>query len=52
VAFPHAARTGAIGHLATQWYVPVFAGPVMVVSHVACIVTLLQSRPGRRPARP
>lgn len=47
VAFPHAARTGAIGHLATQWYVPVFAGPIMVVSHIACIVTLLQSRPGR-----
>lgn len=44
IAFPHAAHTGAIDHLATQWYVPVFAGPIMVVAHVACIVTLLQTR--------
>ncbi len=42
VAFPHAARTGAIDHLAAQWYVPVFAGPVMVVSHIACLVALLR----------
>lgn len=42
VAFPHAAASGAISHLATQWYVPVLAGPVMVVSHVACFVLLLQ----------
>jgi hypothetical protein len=47
IAFPHAAYTGAIAHLATQWYVPVFAGPVMVVAHVACIATLLQSQPER-----
>ncbi len=45
IALPHAAQTGAIAHLATQWYVPVFAGPVMVVAHVACIATLLQSKP-------
>lgn len=45
IAFPHAAYAGAIQHLAAQWYVPVFAGPVMVVSHVACIMTLLGSRP-------
>ena len=44
VAFPHAAQTGAVEHLAAQWYVPVFAGPVMVVAHVACILTLLRSR--------
>ncbi len=44
IAFPHAAQTGAITHLATQWYVPVFAGPVMVVAHVACIITLLRTR--------
>ena len=44
VAFPHAALTGAIDHLAAQWYVPVFAGPVMVVSHVACLIALLRSR--------
>jgi hypothetical protein len=43
VAFPHAAHTGAIDHLAAQWYVPVFAGPVMVVAHVACIATLLKT---------
>jgi hypothetical protein len=43
IAFPHAAHTGATSHLAAQWYVPVFAGPIMVVSHVACIATLVQS---------
>ncbi len=42
VAFPHAAATGAISHLAAQWYVPVFAGPIMVVSHVACFVLLFR----------
>ena len=45
VAFPHAAATGAIDHLAAQWYVPVLAGPPMVVSHVACWVLLLRNRP-------
>ena len=40
----HAAATGAIDHLAAQWYVPVFAGPIMVVAHIACIVTLLQTK--------
>jgi hypothetical protein len=44
VAFPHAASTGAISHLATQWYVPVFAGPVMVIGHVACFVLLVRGR--------
>lgn len=43
VAFPHAAAVGAISHLAAQWYVPVFAGPVMVVSHAACFILLLGS---------
>jgi hypothetical protein len=47
VAFPHAAATSAMGHLAAQWYVPVFAGPIMVVSHAACLVTLLGSRWGK-----
>jgi hypothetical protein len=42
VAFPHAAATGAIAHLAAQWYVPVFAGPVLVLSHVACWLLLLR----------
>jgi hypothetical protein len=46
-AFPHAASIGAIPHLAAQWYVPVFAGPPMVISHVACFVLLAR---GRRPA--
>jgi len=50
VAFPHAAATGAMAHLAAQWYVPVFAGPIMVVSHAACLVTLLGSRSGRGEA--
>jgi hypothetical protein len=45
VAFPHAAATGAIDHLAAQWYVPVLAGPPMAVSHVACWILLLRDRP-------
>ena len=44
LAFPHAASTGAISHLAAQWYVPVFAGPLLVVCHVACFVLLLRGR--------
>jgi hypothetical protein len=60
LAFPHAVHSGAIAHLGAQWYVPVFAGPLMVVAHVACLVTLLRTRdatPGgarhgaRRPIR-
>jgi hypothetical protein len=42
IAFPHAASTGAIAHLATQWYVPVFAGPPLVICHVACFVLLIR----------
>jgi hypothetical protein len=41
VAFPHAVHSGALSHLAAQWYVPVFAGPIMIVSHVACLAELL-----------
>jgi len=52
IAFPHAAQVGAIGHLAAQWYVPVFAGPVMLIAHIACIATLLRSRPGPPDGRP
>jgi len=44
VALPHAAHTGAVAHLAAQWYVPVLAGPLMVVAHGACLTTLLRSR--------
>lgn len=44
IAFPHAAATGAIAHMAAQWYVPVIAGPVMIVSHIACLVLLLRGR--------
>lgn len=43
-AFPHAASTGAISHLATQWYVPVFAGPPLVICHVVCFVLLGRGR--------
>jgi hypothetical protein len=54
VAFPHAASAGAIGHLAAQWYVPVFAGPPLVVCHVACFVLLVRGRgrgtAGRAPS--
>jgi hypothetical protein len=49
VAFPHAASTGAIAHLATQWYVPVFAGPPLVICHVACFILLAR---GRGPTQP
>jgi hypothetical protein len=42
IAFPHAASTGAISHLATQWYVPVFAGPPLVICHVLCFVLLIR----------
>lgn len=48
IAFPHAASTGAITHLATQWYVPVFAGPPLVVCHVACWVLLMRGRGASR----
>lgn len=44
VALPHAAATGAISHMAAQWYVPVFAGPPMVVCHVACFILLFRAR--------
>jgi len=42
VAFPHAAATGAINHMAAQWFVPVFAGPILVICHVACFILLLR----------
>jgi hypothetical protein len=44
IAFPHAAAAGAISHMAAQWYVPVFAGPPLVVAHVACFVLLIRGR--------
>jgi hypothetical protein len=43
-AFAHALHAGALPHLAAQWYVPVFAGPVMIVSHAACLAELLGGR--------
>ncbi len=44
IAFPHAASTGAISHLATQWYVPVLAGPPLAICHVACFILLVRGR--------
>jgi hypothetical protein len=44
IAFPHAASTGAITHMAAQWYVPVLAGPPLVICHVACIILLVRHR--------
>jgi hypothetical protein len=44
IAFPHAAATGAISHMAAQWYVPVFAGPPLVICHVACFILLIRGR--------
>lgn len=46
VAFPHAAATGAVGHLAAQWYVPVFAGPPLVICHAVCFILLVRNRGG------
>jgi hypothetical protein len=43
IAFPHAASLGAIAHMAAQWYVPVFAGPIMVIGHVASLVLLIRT---------
>ena len=42
IAFPHAVKTGAIAHMAAQWFVPIFAGPIMVVAHFCCLITLIQ----------
>jgi hypothetical protein len=39
-AFAHAMHSGALPHLAAQWYVPVFAGPIMIVCHAACFAEL------------
>lgn len=47
MAFPHAASTGAITHLAAQWYVPVFVGPPLVICHVVCFILLARGRGGR-----
>jgi len=44
IAFPHAAATGAIRHMAAQWYVPVFVGPILVICHIACLILLLRDR--------
>jgi hypothetical protein len=46
IAFPHAASLGAISNMATQWYVPVFAGPPLVICHVACWILLFRGRGG------
>ncbi len=49
IAFPHAAATGAITHMAAQWYVPVFAGPPLVISHVACLILLIRGGAAAEP---
>lgn len=51
IAFPHAAATGAISHMAAQWYVPVFAGPPLVISHVASFVLLVRGARASQPHR-
>ena len=43
-AFSIAPFIGVTDHLAAQWYVPAFVGPLMIVAHVACLATLLQCR--------
>jgi hypothetical protein len=52
VAFPHAAATGAISHLAAQWYVPVFAGPPLVLCHAACFILLVRGDRSAQRERP
>jgi hypothetical protein len=44
IAFPHAASVGAIANMAAQWYVPVFAGPPLVICHAVCFFLLFRSR--------
>jgi hypothetical protein len=44
VAFPHAMHAGAIEHLHAQYYVPVFAGPIMITAHVMTVTTLVKTR--------
>jgi hypothetical protein len=44
IALPHAAAIGAANHLATQWYVPTLAVPLMIVSHVMAFRFLLETR--------
>jgi hypothetical protein len=44
IAFPHAVKTSAIDHMGAQWFVPVVAGPIMVVAHVCCLITLIRAR--------
>ena len=44
IAFPHAASIGAISYMAAQWYVPVFAGPPLVVCHVVCFILLARGK--------
>jgi hypothetical protein len=42
-AFAHANHTGAMPHLHAQYFVPVFAGPIMLLAHLRCLRTLLRS---------
>jgi len=43
IALPHAAAIGAAHYLAAQWYVPVVAVPLMIVSHVLAMRTLVRT---------
>jgi hypothetical protein len=42
-AFVHANQTGAMAHLHAQYFVPVFAGPIMLLAHIQCLRTLLRT---------
>lgn len=44
IAFSIAPFIGAADHLAAQWYIPAFIGPLMIVAHVACLAALIRSR--------
>ena len=44
IAFSIAPFIGVSDHLAAQWLIPAIVGPLMIVAHVACLATLLESR--------
>ncbi len=43
VALPHAAAVGAALFMTAQWYVPALGVPLMIVSHVLAVRTLLRT---------
>ena len=42
IAFSIAPFIGVADHLAGQWYIPAFVGPLLIVAHVGCLAALLR----------